>query len=474
MIDNQQLSTNNYRLTDKNKDLLRFLTCGSVDDGKSTLIGRLLFDTKKIFDDQLKEVENESKKYGTHGDELDLALLVDGLQSEREQGITIDVAYRFFSTKKRKFIIIDTPGHEQYTRNMVTGASLADCAVVLLDATKGILTQTKRHSFLVSLMGIKSIIVVINKMDLVNFSKDRFEEIKQDYITNILDKLPHNDKKSLHVEFVPISALLGDNIVSKSKNTPWYDGVTFLDMLESVSYLSDNDSLDFRLPIQYVNRLNSDFRGYCGTVASGKLRVEDEVTILPSGVSTKIKEILYGKKSIEEAASKMSITITTKDEVDIGRGDVVVLSDKLPRLSNNLKVKLVWLDEEPMICTKAYDIKSTTNEVSGKFEYINYKIDVDTFKRKCSGTLELNDIASCKMVLNRPIVVDAYKKNRQMGSFIVIDRITNKTVGAGMVENVSRREEDVEKLKKKPYTPAEIALNKYIRDNFPEWECKKI
>ncbi len=471
-----------YLKEHEHKDMLRFLTCGSVDDGKSTLIGRMLYDSKMIFDDQLSAAENESKKYGTTGEKIDMALLVDGLQSEREQGITIDVAYRFFTTEKRKFIIADTPGHEQYTRNMVTGASTADVAIILIDARKGILTQTRRHTFIVALLGIRHIIVAVNKMDLVDFSQERFEEIKSAYETEVLDQLPSTIDHRPSTYYIPVSALEGDNVVKHSMHTPWYEGKPLLELLDTIDISKEQRAEDFRFPVQYVNRPNLDFRGFCGTIASGRVQVGDEVTVLPSGKTTKIKSIINAGDITEqnrnvttsEAYAPMAITLTTTEEVDISRGDMIVHTEALPRVSNSLKIMLVWMDESPMEPGKTYNIKRATSVVTGNFEHINYKIDVNTYEREQVHTLHLNDIASCKMVLTQPIAADAYKDNRQTGSFIVVDRVTNNTVGAGMIIGVSRREEDIAKLTQREYTNAERALNQYIRDNFPEWECKKV
>lgn len=466
----------NYLKEHEHKDMLRFLTCGSVDDGKSTLIGRMLYDSKMIFDDQLAAAESESKKYGTTGEKIDMALLVDGLQSEREQGITIDVAYRFFATENRKFIIADTPGHEQYTRNMVTGASTADVAIILIDARKGILTQTRRHSFIVNLLGIEHIIVAINKMDLVEFSEDTFNEIKQAY-GKLADEL---DIKNTY--YIPVSALDGDNVVEKSKHTPWYKGKPLLSLLDSMDISKEPKTENFRFPVQYVNRPNLDFRGFCGTIASGSVKVGDEITVLPSGKSTKVKSIIDAGDITEtdrnvttsKAYAPMAITITTEDEVDISRGDMIVHTKNMPRVSNSLKVMLVWMDEKAMELGRSYDIKRATSVSSGSFEHINYKIDVNSYEREQVDTLGLNDIASCKMVLTRPIAADAYTDNRLTGSFIVVDRISNNTVGAGMIVGVSRRDEDAKKIAGKNYTDAEKALNAYVRQHFPEWNCKEI
>lgn len=466
----------NYLQQHENKDMLRFLTCGSVDDGKSTLIGRMLYDSKMIFDDQLSAAESESKKYGTTGEKIDMALLVDGLQSEREQGITIDVAYRFFATENRKFIIADTPGHEQYTRNMVTGASTADVAIILIDARKGILTQTRRHSFIVSLLGIEHVVVAINKMDLVDFSEETYNEIKSAY--NELAK----ELGIKNTYYIPLSALDGDNVVDKSTKTPWFDGKPLLGLLDTMDISKEIKAESFRFPVQYVNRPNLDFRGFCGTIAAGSVKVGDDITVLPSGKTTKVKSIINGgdiseanrSATTEEAYSPMAVTLTTEDEVDISRGDMIVHTNSLPRVSNSLKVMLVWMDEKPMILGRNYDIKRATSVISGSFEHINYKIDVNSYERTQVSELELNDIASCKMLLTRPIAADAYKENKQTGSFIVVDRITNNTVGAGMIVGVTKREEDKVQVSDKNYTDAEKALNRYIRDNFPEWNCKEV
>lgn len=460
----------NYLKEHENKDMLRFLTCGSVDDGKSTLIGRMLYDSKMIFDDQLLAAENESKKYGTTGEKIDMALLVDGLQSEREQGITIDVAYRFFATDNRKFIIADTPGHEQYTRNMVTGASTADVAIILIDARKGILTQTRRHSFIVSLLGIEHVVIAINKMDLVNFSEDVYNEISKAYGA-LADELGIKN-----TYYIPISALNGDNVVEVSQYTPWYDEKPLLSLLDTMDISKEEKAENFRLPVQYVNRPNLDFRGFCGTIASGSVKVGDEITVLPSGKTTKVKSIINAGDITEvdrrvttaEAYSKMAITITTEDEIDISRGDMIVHTHSLPSVSNNLKVMVVWMDEKPMQLGRMYDIKCATSVLAGSFEKINYKIDVNSFERTHVEELALNDIASCWMSLTRPIASDEYATNRFTGSFIVVDRMTNNTVGAGMIVGLSQRDQG---LITREYTKAEIELNAYIRKHFPEWGC---
>ena len=465
-----------YLKEHENKDMLRFLTCGSVDDGKSTLIGRLLYDSKMIFEDQLAAAETESKKYGTTGGKLDFALLVDGLQSEREQGITIDVAYRFFSTKKRKYIIADTPGHEQYTRNMVTGASTADVAIILIDARKGILTQTRRHSYIVNLLGIEHVIVAVNKMDLVGYSQKIFENIQLAY-----DKLA-KELGIEHVYYIPISALEGDNVVEKSDNTSWFEGKPLLELLDTIDITKEQTEENFRFPVQYVNRPNLNFRGFCGTIASGRVKVGDKITVLPSGKTTRIKSIINAgditetnrEKTTDEAFAPMAVTLTTEDEVDIGRGDMIVHTHALPRVSNTLKVMLVWMDETPMQPHRTYDIKRATTVTPGEFVHSNYKVDVNTYERQQVEELHLNDIASCKIVLTQPIAADKYKENRQTGSFIVIDRVTNNTVGAGMIVDVAKRDEDTKVKNHREYTEAEKALNAYIRRHFPEWGCKEI
>jgi len=461
-----------YLKEHENKDMLRFLTCGSVDDGKSTMIGRLLFDSKMIFEDQLAAAESESKKYGTTGGKIDMALLVDGLQSEREQGITIDVAYRFFATDKRKYIIADTPGHEQYTRNMVTGASTADVAIILIDARKGILTQTRRHTYIVNLLGIRHIIVAVNKMDLVDFSEARFDEIRAAYEHEVLDQLPSGGTRPETI-YIPMSALDGDNVVERSDKTPWFGGKPLLEQLDTMDMKKDEGSESFRFPVQYVNRPNLDFRGFCGTIASGSVRIGDAVTVLPSGKTTRIKSIInsgditeaHRDITCEEAYAPMAVTLTTEDEVDISRGDMIVHTDDVPRVSNALKVMLVWMDESPMIPGNAYDIKRATSIAAGHFEHINYKVDVNTYAREQVSQLALNDIASCKLILNRPIAADHYIDNRQTGSFIVIDRVTNNTVGAGMIVDVAAR--DVEKTMQ--VSAFELELNQLIRKHFPHW-----
>jgi bifunctional enzyme CysN/CysC len=417
------------------KDLLRFLTCGSVDDGKSTLIGRLLYDTHLIYEDQLESVVKDSKVFGTTGDDFDPALLTDGLKAEREQGITIDVAFRYFSTDKRKFIISDCPGHEQYTRNMATGASTCNLAVILIDARKGVITQTKRHSFICSLLGIKHVVVAVNKMDLIDWSEETFQQICGDY-NAFVSRLEFSD-----IHFIPISALKGDNVVDPSENMPWYDGPTFLHHLEGVNIATDRNLVDMRFPVQYVLRPNLDFRGFCGTMASGVLRRGDAITSLPSLQKSKIKSILSADGEVEEAFAPMAITVTLEDEIDVSRGDMLVPIKNVPHVGNELEAMVVWMHETPARKGRSYLIKQTTNTTPGVLSDIRYKIDVNTMRKqeKSNSTddggsdLELNEIGRCHVTLHRPIAFDAYQRNRATGAFILIDRMTNVTVGAGMI-----------------------------------------
>jgi len=416
-----------YLKQHENKELMRFLTCGNVDDGKSTLIGRLLFDSKMIFEDQLAAIENDSVKHGTTGEKVDLALLVDGLAAEREQGITIDVAYRYFSTDKRKFIIADTPGHEQYTRNMATGASTCDLAVILVDARYGVQTQTKRHSFIASLLGIKHIVVAINKMDLMDFSEDKFNEIKADY-------LEFGQELGLeNVHFVPLSALDGDNVVNRSERSPWYKGQTLMEILETVEINADRNLENFRFPVQYVNRPNLDFRGFCGTVASGIVRPGDEITALPSGKTSKVKSIVNFDGNMQEAFCGQAVTITLEDEIDISRGDMIVKSNDLPQTSDTVNADIVWMSEDAMKVGKQYDLKFASTPNTGTFSKVHHRVDVNTLEKHDSNELQLNEIGLCEVTLNKPVAFDSYKKNRATGAFIVIDRMTNVTVGAGMI-----------------------------------------
>jgi bifunctional enzyme CysN/CysC len=416
-----------YLAQHERKELLRFITCGSVDDGKSTLIGRLLYESKMIYEDQLAAIQKDSQRHGTTGGEIDLALLTDGLEDERQQGITIDVAYRYFSTDKRKFIIADTPGHEQYTRNMATGASTADLAIILIDARHGVLVQTKRHSFIVSLLGIKHIVVAINKMDLVDFSQETFERIRGDY-QSFAARLDLPD-----VHFLPLSALKGDNVVQQSKSTPWYDGPTLMGLLENVYIGSDRNLEDFRFPVQIVNRPHLNFRGFCGTISSGIVRRGDEIMALPSRKTSRVKSIVTMDGELEEAFAPQAITLTLEDEIDISRGDMIVRPGNTPRVEQKFEAMIVWMAEEPMVPGKSYWVKQTTKQTPGQINTLRYQIDVNTLHRKDAPTLSLNEIGRCSLTLSQPISFDAYRRNRSTGAFILIDRLTNSTVGAGMI-----------------------------------------
>ncbi len=421
-----------YLKQHENKDLLRFLTCGNVDDGKSTLIGRLLYDSKLIYEDQLQAVTRDSKKVGTTGDAPDLALLVDGLQAEREQGITIDVAYRYFSTEKRKFIIADTPGHEQYTRNMATGASTCDLAIILIDARYGVQTQTRRHTYIASLLGIKNIIVAINKMDLVEFSEARFNEIQAEY-AQFVSQL--GDRKPSNIIYTPISALNGDNVVNVSENTPWYTGQTLMGSLESVQINRDTAKHDFRFPVQYVNRPNLDFRGFAGTIALGEINVGDKIIALPSGKSSTVKEIVTFDGNLEHAFAGQAVTLTLNDEIDISRGNMLVRADQgVPTISRAVKASVVWMADQPLVIGKLYNLKVGTQTVPAKVTAINYRTNVNTLEQIQVDHLDLNAIANVTVEFDAPVVFDRYQDSRFTGSFIFIDRLNNVTIGAGMVE----------------------------------------
>ena len=421
------MNINDYLDRHEKKDLLRFLTCGSVDDGKSTLIGRLLYDTAMIYEDQLAAVRKDSVVHGTTGTDFDPALLMDGLKAEREQGITIDVAYRYFSTDKRKFIIADTPGHEQYTRNMATGASNCSLAVVLIDARLGVIAQTRRHSFIASLLGIKHILVAVNKMDLVDWDESVFLRIRDEY-NDAVSRLDFVD-----IHFIPISALHGDNVVSHSENMPWYEGATFLHHLESVNISADRNLVDLRFPVQYVIRPHLDFRGFAGTVASGVVRVGDPVLCLPSRRTSRVKSIVTFGGEVEEAWPPLSVAITLEDEVDVSRGSMIVHPNNLPKLGNEFEAMLVWMHEEAAKPGKNYLIKHTTNLVPGTLEELRYKIDVNTMRKTDAPELEMNEIGRVRLTLHRPIAFDDYTRNRHTGNFVLIDRLTNATVAAGMI-----------------------------------------
>jgi len=454
-----------YLAQHEKKELLRFLTCGSVDDGKSTLIGRLLHDSKMIYEDQLAAVASDSSKHGTTGEKIDLALLVDGLQAEREQGITIDVAYRYFSTAKRKFIIADTPGHEQYTRNMATGASTCDLAIILIDARYGVQTQTRRHSYIASLLGIKHVIVAINKMDLVDFDEQRFNDIKQDYL-ELSKSLNTSD-----MYFVPISALDGDNVVNHSERTPWYDGQALMQILESVEIAEDKNTVDFRFPVQYVNRPHLNFRGFCGTVASGVVNVGDEIKVYPSEKTTRVKSIVTYEADLQQAFVDQAVTLTLEDEIDISRGDILVHATDSPAFSDRLRAHMVWMSEMPMKPGKQYWFKFASKLTPGIVSDIEYRVDVNTFDHSKEDNMQLNDIAVVDVELEQKVVFDAYQKNRATGAFIVIDRMSNITVGAGMVINELEAKYDEHQSQ---YSEFELELNALVRKHFPHWGAKKL
>jgi bifunctional enzyme CysN/CysC len=412
---------------DEKKDLLRLLTAGSVDDGKSTLIGRLLHDSKRLYDDQLDALERDSKRVGNAGEEIDYALLMDGLKAEREQGITIDVAYRYFSTSKRKFIIADTPGHEQYTRNMVTGASTAHLAIVLIDARKGVITQTKRHSFIIALLGIKHVIVAVNKMDLVEYSQGVFDTIREDYL-NFTTRLNIPD-----IQFVPLSALKGDNIVDRGDNMDWYTGGSIMTLLETIPITADRNFIDFRFPVQSVSRPNLDFRGFAGRVASGIIRVGEEIVALPSGKISRVKSIESMGKVMDYAFPPQSIMLTLEDEIDVSRGDMLVRANNQPNVGRHFEAMMVWMEEDVLDKSKQFLLKQTTQKVKARIDDIRYKVDVNTLQRSDSDDLELNQIGRCVITVSRPLLFDSYRKNRQSGSFILIDPLTHNTSAVGMI-----------------------------------------
>jgi bifunctional enzyme CysN/CysC len=416
-----------YLAQHEQKELLRFLTCGNVDDGKSTLIGRLLHDSKMIYEDQLAAIRKDSAKFGTTGDDFDPALLMDGLQAEREQGITIDVAYRYFSTTRRKFIIADTPGHEQYTRNMATGASTCDLAIILIDARHGVQTQTRRHSFIVSLLGIRHVVVAVNKMDLMDFSEAVFDKIRGDYLA-FAEKLDLHD-----VRCIPMSALKGDNVVNRSANMPWYQGQALMELLDTIEIAEDQNFENPRFPVQYVNRPNLDFRGYSGTVAAGVFRKGDPVMALPSRKTSRITSIVTHDGELDEAFPPQSVTLTLADEIDVSRGDMLVRADDLPMLDTRFRAHIVWMAEAPMGPGKQYYIKHTSRMVTGSIAEICHRVDVNTLDEHPADQLQLNEIALCEVAVTAPLAFDPYKVCKGTGSFIVIDKLTNVTIGAGMI-----------------------------------------
>lgn len=426
-----------YLKAHEHKSLLRFITCGSVDDGKSTLIGRLLYESKMIFEDQLVALEADSRKVGTQGGELDFALLVDGLAAEREQGITIDVAYRFFSTDKRKFIVADTPGHEQYTRNMVTGASTADVAIILIDARKGVLTQTRRHSYIVSLLGIRHVVLAINKMDLVDFSQEIFDAIVSEY-RDFAQQIGLTD-----ITPIPLSALRGDNMLEPGRRMPWYRGPTLMGYLENVEIEDDLQAKPFRLPVQWVNRPNQDFRGFAGTIASGTIRKGTAIRVLPSGRTSRVARIVTYDGDVEQAVAGQSITLVLTDEIDISRGDVISTADAPPGVADQFQATIIWMHDEPMLPGRPYLIKLGTRTLTGSITAPKYKVNVNTLEHLAAKQLDLNEIGVCNLSLDRAVPFDRYADNREMGSFILIDKITNDTVGAGLISFALRRAENI-------------------------------
>ncbi|WP_263063570.1 sulfate adenylyltransferase subunit CysN [Dickeya dadantii] len=454
-----------YLHAQQNKSLLRFLTCGSVDDGKSTLIGRLLHDTRQIYEDQLSTLHNDSKRLGTQGEKLDLALLVDGLQAEREQGITIDVAYRYFSTEKRKFIIADTPGHEQYTRNMATGASTCELAILLIDARKGVLDQTRRHSFIATLLGIRHLVVAVNKMDLVGYQQAVFDQFKQDYL-DFAGQLPTD----LDITFVPISALDGDNVATPSTTMSWYHGPTLLDVLETVNVSSRSLSQPMRFPVQYVNRPNLDFRGYAGTVASGVVRVGQRVKVLPSGVESSVSRIVTFDGDQQQAQAGEAVTLVLSSEVDISRGDLLVGSEETLQPVRSAKVDVVWMAEQPLVPGQSYDIKIAGKKTRARVENIDYQVEINTLTQQVTESLPLNGIGLVELTFDEPLVLDKYQHNAVIGGMIFIDRLSNVTVGAGLV----REPVELEEAEAGNYSAFELELNALIRRHFPHWGARDL
>jgi bifunctional enzyme CysN/CysC len=427
-----------YLVQHQNKSLLRFITCGSVDDGKSTLIGRLLYDSKMIFEDQLATLEADSKRVGTQGQEIDFALLVDGLAAEREQGITIDVAYRFFATEKRKFIVADTPGHEQYTRNMVTGASTADLAVILIDARKGVLVQTRRHSYLAHLIGIKNLVLAVNKMDLIGYDQAKYDEIVADY-TAFADSIGIKAFTPM-----PISGFKGDNITAPSENTPWYTGPTLMGHLESVGLdVTSDQAKPFRMPVQWVNRPNLDFRGFSGLIATGAVKPGDAVRVLPSGKTSSITRVVTFGGDLDQGVAGQSVTLTFADEIDCSRGDVIAVADNPPEVADQFEATIVWMADEEMLPGRPYWIKTATQTATATVQAPKYQVNVNTMEHLAAKTLELNAIGVTNFSTDKPIVFEAYESNRTLGGFILIDKITNATVAAGMIHFALRRGQNI-------------------------------
>ena len=426
-----------YLAEQENKSLLRFLTCGSVDDGKSTLIGRLLYDTKLIFEDQLAALEKDSRKHGTTGEDIDFALLVDGLEAEREQGITIDVAYRFFATARRKFIVADTPGHEQYTRNMATGASTADLAIVLVDARSGILRQTRRHTFIASLLGIRQIVLAVNKIDLVGHDQAVFERIAAEYLEFA------RDLGFEAITPIPMSARYGDNVTARSSNMSWYSGPTLLDHLEQVPVGQVEVEKPFRFPVQYVNRPNLDFRGFSGTIASGTVARGDAVVVAKSGKTSRVARIVTYGGDREEAAAGDAVTIVLDDEVEVSRGNMLVAPAARPHVADQFSADIVWFDDQPLLPGRTYILRTETDQTAASVTRLKHRIDVNSFAREAANALELNEIGSCNISTQQPIAFDAYSDNRSTGAFVLVDRMTSRTVGAGLIRHPLRRASNV-------------------------------
>tara|TARA_B100000212_G_scaffold169502_1_gene127513 strand:+ start:10357 stop:12249 length:1893 start_codon:yes stop_codon:yes gene_type:complete len=427
-----------YLAAHEQKELLRFITCGSVDDGKSTLIGRMLYESHMLFDDQLAALEADSKKVGTQEGEIDFALLVDGLAAEREQGITIDVAYRFFSTDKRKYIVADTPGHEEYTRNMATGASTADVAIILVDASQGVLTQTRRHSFIVSMVGVKRIILAVNKLDLVDYSQEIFNSIKQEY-----HKFADEALELEEITAIPISALKGDNIIKSSKNTPWYQGKSIIEYLESVEVASISQSRAFRMPVQWVNRPNREFRGFTGLIGSGCVSIGDRVRILPSGTESRVARIVTYDGDLEFAGAGRSVTLTFEDEIDISRGDIISSADSPCATADQFQARVLWMDDAALMPGRQYLLKSNSQTSPMTLGRLKYKVDVNTLEKLPAKSLDMNEIGICNLSLSSRIAFDPYDKDPVMGGFIIIDRMTNNTVGMGLIDFALRRSDNI-------------------------------
>ena len=427
-----------YLKSHEEKSLLRFITCGSVDDGKSTLIGRMLYESQMLFDDQLSALKHDSKKIGTQGNEIDFALLVDGLAAEREQGITIDVAYRFFSTDKRKYIVADTPGHEEYTRNMATGASTADVAIILIDAEQGVLTQTRRHSFIVSMVGVKKVLLAVNKLDLVNYSQEVYNQIVSDY-----SDFAENALDLESITAVPISALLGDNVVEKSEKTPWYKGETIMQYLENIEVENQRKQTPFRMPVQWVNRPNSSFRGFTGLIASGETKVGDKIRLHPGGNESTIESIITWDGELPKASAGQSVTITLNDEIDVSRGDIIATSTDPCGEADQFQSRILWMSDDAMIPGRQYILKSNTQSATLTLGRLKHRIDVNTLDHLPAKTLELNEIGVCNISLDKRIAFDSYENNQTMGGFIVIDRLSNNTVGMGLIDFALRRSENI-------------------------------